>query len=148
MKRIKGIEIPISIAVSYTLISIANAVLNLLSGREGNSNWNDIIMLLWTSAAVFILSIHPLFDEWPPLLMICVQYLIAAGLVLLTVYISGFFTEVSKEGYKDAVISFTIPYMIGAAVYYISVFRTAKRQDKIMQEINGVLENRKKQDKI
>lgn len=135
MKIIKGVEIPISICVSYTILSVANAVYNLLAGRESGTHWNSVVMLLWTSIAVLVLSIHHLFDEWPPIAMIIIQYVIAMGLVLLTVFLSGFFTEIAENGYRDVIISFSVPYVVGAVVYYISLFRTAKRQDKILREI-------------
>ncbi|NLG03033.1 MAG: DUF3021 family protein [Clostridia bacterium] len=132
-----GTMILVSICVSYTILSIINALLALFSGRESGSHMNSIMMLVWTSIAVLILNIHSLFDEWSPILMIVIQYLIAMGLVLLTIFLSGFFEEISPNGYRDAIISFTIPYIIGAAVYYISVFAEAKRQDQLIQEINA-----------
>lgn len=137
MKILKGVEIPIAICISYTILSIANAVVSLLRGVEMGTHWNSILMLVWTSIAVLVLAIHHLFDELPPLLMMVIQYVIAMGLVLLTIFVSGFWGEISESGYKDAVISFSIPYLIGAVIYYVSVFREAKRQNKLIEEING-----------
>ncbi len=137
MRILKGVEIPVTICVSYTVLSIANAVFSLFAGRTEGTHWNSIVMLLWTSIAVFVLSIHHLFDEWSPALMIVVQYMIAMGLVFLTVFIGSFFEEVSEGGYFDVFVSFTWPYVIGALLYYISLFRSAKRQDRMIQEING-----------
>lgn len=136
MKIIKGVEIPIAICISYTILSIVNAVLCLINGRESSSNLNAVMMLFYCSAAVLVLSVHRLFDAWPPVVMLLWQYVIAMGLVLLSVYIVSFFEEVSKGGYRDIFISFTIPYLIGGAVYYISLYRAAKRQDRLIQEIN------------
>lgn len=139
MKIIKGVEIPISICVSYTILSVSNAVYNLLIGRESGTHWNSVMMLLWTSIAVLVLSIHHLFDEWPPIAMIIIQYVIAMGLVLFSVFLSGFFEEVAQNGYRDVIISFTVPYVVGAVVYYISLFQTAKRQNKLIREIQDKL---------
>lgn len=137
MKILKGVEIPIAICVSYTILSIVNIIFDLCRGRETGSHYNSLAMLLLCSIAVLVLSLHHLFDEWPPIVMIIIQYVIAMGLVLLLVFISGFFEEVSEGGYRDIIISFTIPYIIGAFIYYISLFRTARRQDKLIQEINA-----------
>lgn len=137
MKILKGVEIPITICISYTILSIANAVISLFRGVEMGTHWNSVLMLVWTSIAVLVLAIHHLFDELPPLLMMVIQYVIAMGLVLLTIFVSGFWGEISESGYKDAVISFSIPYLIGAVIYYVSVFREAKRQNKLIEEING-----------
>ncbi len=137
MRILRGVEIPIAICISYTILSMINVIIDLLRGRASGSHYNSIAMLLLCTIAVLVLSIHHLFDEWSPVLMIIIQYVIAMGLVLLLVFISSFFTEVSEGGYKDIIISFTVPYMIGAFIYYSSVFRSAKRQDRLIQEINS-----------
>lgn len=136
MKLLKGIEIPIAVCISYTIISVANAALCLMAGSESTSNVNAFMMLLWCSIAVFVLSIHHLFDRLPPVTMMVIQYVIAMGLVILSVWIGSFFDEMSEHGYRDMFFSFTIPYVIGGGCYYISLFREVKRQNKLLQEIN------------
>ena len=135
MKILKGIEIPITICVCYTILSVSNAVLNLLNGNSTGSHENSIMMLLWTSIAVFILSIHHLFDELSPIFMIIIQYMIAMGLVFLSIFFIRLFSEIHVNAYKDAFISFTIPYIIGGGFYYISLFRSVVRQNKLLTEI-------------
>ncbi len=135
MKILTGVEIPITICVSYTILSVFNAALSLLNGKEQISSANSLAMLLFTTIAVLVLSIHHLFDEWNPILMIIIQYVIAMALVFLVVFLIGFIEPVSEGGYYDIFISFTIPYIIGAVFYYIEVFRCAYRQDRILQEI-------------
>lgn len=135
MRILKGIEIPITICISYTILSIINALINLLNGNSTGSHENSIMMLLWTSIAVFILSIHHLFDEWSPIFMIIIQYMIAMGLVFLSIFLISLFSEIHVDAYKDAFTSFTWPYIIGAGFYYISLFRSAARQNKLLSEI-------------
>lgn len=135
MRILKGIEIPITICISYTIISIINALINLLNGNSTGSHENSIVMLLWTSIAVFILSIHHLFDEWSPIFMIIIQYVIAMGLVFLSIFLISLFSEIHVDAYKDAFTSFTWPYIIGAGFYYISLFRSVARQNKLLSEI-------------
>ena len=86
MKILKGIEIPITICVSYTILSLINTVFDLIKGRDTNPA-NSLMVLLFSSIAVIVLSMHHLFDEWNPILMIIVQYAIAMGLVMLVVYL-------------------------------------------------------------
>lgn len=135
MRILKGIEIPITICISYTILSIINALINLLNGNSTGSHENSIMMLLWTSIAVFILSIHHLFDEWSPIFMIIIHYMIAMGLVFLSIFLISLFSEIHVDAYKDAFTSFTWPYIIGAGFYYISLFRSAARQNKLLSEI-------------
>lgn len=134
MKTMKISELLTTICVSYTVISLVATVVNQCAGCETN-NLNVFSMFLFTAIAVFVLSIHRLFDGWSPLLMIIVQYVIAIGLVMLVVFIIGRFNPVAEGGYRDIFRSFTIPYVIGAGIYYISVFHTAKQQNELIQEI-------------
>lgn len=134
MKKALRNEILLTICVSYTIISIGGAIVNMVAGTETN-NLNTISMLVFTSIAVLILYTHQLFDGISPLLMIVVQYVIAIGLVMLYVFLVGLFNPVSEGGYRDIFISFTVPYVIGAIVYYISVFYQAHQQDALLQEI-------------
>lgn len=134
MNKVLRNEILLTICVSYTLISIGTTILNMFAGSETN-NMNTISMLVFTSIAVLVLYTHQIFDKVSPLVMIVIQYVIALGLVMLYVFIVGLFDPVAEGGYRDIFVSFTIPYVIGALVYYISVFYQAQQQDALLQEI-------------
>ena len=95
MRIIKGKEILIAICISYTIINIGGSVFEAIVNQKSSLCTNNIMMLLWTSIAVFILSIHHLFDEWSPLAMILIQYIIALSLVFLTMLIGGVFEPVA-----------------------------------------------------
>ena len=127
-------EILLTICVCYTIISACGAIVNMLMGGETN-NLNTLSMLVFTSIAVLILYMHQLFERISPLLMIVIQYVIALGLVMLYVFLVGLVEPVAERGYRDIFISFTVPYIIGAVVYYISVFKQARQQDALLQEI-------------
>ena len=127
-------EILLTICVSYTIISACGAIVNMLMGAE-TSNLNTLSILVFTSIAVLILYMHQLFERISPLLMIVIQYVIALGLVMLYVFLVGLVEPVAERGYRDIFISFTVPYVIGAVVYYISVFKQARQQDALLQEI-------------
>lgn len=135
MRIIKGREVLITICISYTIINIGGSIFEAIISRNHSLCMNNIMMLMWTSIAVFVLSIHHLFDEWSPLAMILIQYVIALSLVFLSMVIVGFFEPVAKGGYKDAFLSFTIPYVIGAVIYYIGVFQSVRRQNQLLQDI-------------
>lgn len=135
----KASETFITICVSYTIISILGTIINMLSGHQA-SHLNVLSMFVFTSIAVLVLFMHRLFENLSPLMMMVIQYVIAMGLVFLYVFIIGLFDPVADGGYWDIFRSFTIPYIIGAAVYYVSVFQEAKKQNAMLQEIK---ENRK-----
>ncbi len=58
MRILKGIEIPITICISYTILSIFNAAISMIRGIEMGTHMNSVMMLVWCSIAVFVLSIH------------------------------------------------------------------------------------------
>lgn len=138
MRIIKGREILITICISYTIINLGGSIFEAIINQNNSLCMNNIMMLIWTSIAVIVLSIHHLFDEWSPLAMILIQYVIALSLVFLTLFIGGFFEPVAKGGYKDAFLSFTIPYVIGGIIYYIGVFQSVRKQNQLLQDINKV----------
>ena len=104
-------------------------------GTETN-NVNVVIMFAFCTIAVLVLSLHKLFDNFSPLVMIIVQYLAACFLCALMILgLSYFYGPVTPWGWFEYFRSFTIPYIILAALYYYRVFSEAKKQNALIQEI-------------
>ncbi|MCM1989101.1 DUF6608 family protein [Oceanirhabdus seepicola] len=137
MKKINLVEMLVVICVSYTILSLVNAGLALAMGKNTISAMNSFTMVLWTSIGVGILYMHQYFERWSPLVMIIAQYIIAMGLVFGSLLLESQYIELHPMAYRDAFRSFTIPYIIGAAIYYIYIFREAKRQNELLQEIKN-----------
>lgn len=123
------------LCVSYTIISLSNTAFNLFRGNDNLSAVNSVNQLLFSIIAIVILYSHHLFKRFSPLTMIVLQYVVAMGIVFCLVYIQGFFMEIHPDGYRDVFRSFTLFYVIGAIVYYISVFADAINQNRILQEL-------------
>ncbi len=125
----------LELCCSYTIVSVAGAIINMIFGYETN-NVNVVMMFIFCNIAVFVLSIHKLFDAFSPLAMIIIQYVIALGLCFLVIFIASLIIEpVSPRGWFEFFRSFTIPYVIGAALYYYRLYREARDQDEIIKEI-------------
>lgn len=136
-KKNKIGEMLIYICVSYTIISLIDAGMCMSHGRFQLSAVNSFYQLVFTTIAVVILYSHNLFERVSPLVMVIIQYVLAMGTVFLFVYIQSFFIELHPDGYKDVFRSFTTFYIIGAGIYYIYVFRDAKKQNDLLQEIKN-----------
>lgn len=39
------------------------------------------------------------------------------------------------DAYRDGILSFSIPYVIGAIIYYLDIYYSAYRQNKMLQDI-------------
>jgi hypothetical protein len=93
-------------------------------------------MFATCAIATFVLFLHRLFDSVSPLVMIVVQYLVACALVgLLLWLVSVFISPITPRGWFEFYRSFTIPYIFLAGFYYFRVFSEAKKQNKLIQEI-------------
>lgn len=124
----------LELCCSYTIISVIGAIINIVSGYQTN-NANVVMMFIFCNIAVFVLSIHKLFDAFSPLAMIIIQYVLALVLVFLVIFITSFIEPVSPRGWFEFFRSFTIPYIIGAALYYYKIFKETKDQNEMIKEI-------------
>ena len=119
----------------YTIMSVLGAIVNIIAGTETN-NINVLVMFATCAIATFVLFLHRLFDSVSPLVMIVVQYLVACALVgLLLWLVSVFISPITPRGWFEFYRSFTIPYIFLADFYYFRVFSEAKKQNKLIQEI-------------
>ena len=124
----------LELCCSYTIISVIGAIINIVSGYQTN-NANVVMMFIFCNIAVFVLSIHKLFDAFSPLAMIIIQYVLALVLIFLVIFITSFIEPVSPRGWFEFFRSFTIPYIIGAALYYYKIFKETKDQNEMIKEI-------------
>ena len=132
----------LELCCSYTIVSVAGALINMLAGTETN-NANVIMMFIFCNIAVFVLSIHKFFEKLSPLSMIVIQYVIACALCAFAVYIRTFFYgPVTPRGWFELFRSFTIPYVIGAALYYYRLWDDAKKQQDLLKEIQDLNEEK------
>ena len=124
----------LELCCSYTIISVIGAIINIIFGYQTN-NINVVMMFIFCNIAVFVLSIHKLFDAFSPLAMIIIQYVLALVLIFLVIFITSFIEPVSPRGWFEFFRSFTIPYIIGAALYYYKIFKETKDQNEMIKEI-------------
>lgn len=122
------------ICISYTMVSVSGAVVNLLAGTK-TSNSNTLIMFGLCSIASFVLALNKLFDEFSPLVMILLQYIIVLMLCAGFLFIMSLIDPISPKGWFEYFRSFTIPYIIIAAMYYYSLYDEAKKQDRMIKDI-------------
>ena len=131
----------LELCCSYTIVSVIGAIINMIFGYQTN-NVNVVMMFIFCNIAVFVLSIHKLFDAFSPLAMIIIQYVIALGLCFLVIFIASLIIEpVSPRGWFEFFRSFTIPYIIGAALYYYRLWADAKKQQELIKEIQEQAED-------
>lgn len=135
MKIINRTNFIPTVCVIYTMLSMGKIVLEFIAqGKFGNDQENLLMMFILSFLATFVLSQHYRFEKLPLLLVIALQYVLLIGVVMGLTWLSGFFEELHGDAYHDMFWSFTIPYMIGAAAYYIALFCEIRRTDRLLQE--------------
>ena len=124
----------LEICISYTSVSVTGAVINAITGMN-NDNSNTLIMFAFCVIASIVLSLYSLFENISPLAMMIIQYVAACffcGLFLLAV---SRLDPISPRGWFEYYRSFTIPYIIIAGIFYYYLFREAKEQSRMIQEL-------------
>ncbi|MEF9839952.1 MAG: DUF6608 family protein [Lachnospiraceae bacterium] len=124
------------ICITYSIISVVLTIFEMFDKGEMNpTQLNMFLFLLLSVLGVSVLSQHYRLDRFSPLTMIIVQYLIAVAIILITLKISSYFVDIHPDGYKDMTISFSIPYFIGTAIYYICLRLEVRKQNRILEKI-------------
>ena len=127
-------NLAIMIFMSYTMVSVSAAIINLIFGGETN-NLNELIMFAICVIASVVLSLHGLFSGVSPLAMMVIQYLAACALIAVMLLIMSRFTDISPRGWYELYRSFTIPYIVLAGIYYYSVFADTKKKDSLIKDL-------------
>ena len=85
--------------------------------------------------ATAILSLHYYLQQLPFVPVVVGQYLLLIGVIFGGIWIGGHFTENAPSAYRDMFISVTIPYVIGAIVYYVSFFMQIKKANEVLMNL-------------
>ena len=125
-----------TVCTVYTLLVLIKILGEyFVQGLWENYQTNLLIMFVLSILAVFVLSQHYRFQKYPLVVVIVVQYLVLISGVMLFTWISGFFTPLHENAYRDMFLSFSIPYAIGVVVYYVALFREVKSVNRILRQI-------------
>lgn len=124
------------ICITYTVISISLTIFEaFLKGGANDTQLNIFMFLLLSILGVGVLSQHYRLERFSPLAMVIIQYLAAIIIIIVSLKVASYFTDVHPDGYKDMVISFSVPYLTGAVIYYISLGLEVRKQNQILEKI-------------
>lgn len=132
-----------TVCTVYALLVLTKVILEyIVQGLWENYQQNLLIMLVLSIMAVFVLSQYYRFQKYPLAVVIVVQYLVLIAGVMLFTWISGFFTPLHENAYRDMFLSFSIPYAVGVVIYYVALFHEVKSVNRILRRIkNGIPQN-------
>lgn len=136
MKIINKKNIISIICISYTLISIGYTIFEIfINGSINPTQLNIFLFLILSILGVGILSQHYRFDRFSPAAMLLLQYFLAVFLILVSLKVASFFVDIHPDGYRDLTLSFSVPYFIGAVIYYIFLRLEVKKQNRLLEQL-------------
>ena len=136
MKIINKKNIVPVVCMTYTFISMILTLLEVITkGKVNPTQLNMFLCLLLSILGVLVLSQHYRLERFYPLAMVTIQYVAAVAIILISLKAASYVTDVHPDGYRDMILSFSIPYFIGAVVYYISLMLEVRKQNRILEKI-------------
>ena len=124
------------ICITYTVVSIVLTIYEIIvTGSMNPTQLNMFLFLVLSILGVAVLSQHYRFDRFSPLAMIILQYLTAEIIILVSLKTSSFFADIHPGGYRDLTLSFSVPYFIGAVIYYICLRLEVNRQNRLLEQL-------------
>nr|WP_297705308.1 DUF6608 family protein [uncultured Butyrivibrio sp.] len=125
------------VCVSFTLIVCGKLLFEKCTGFTDKFYTENIFMCLGISVlATAILSLHYYLQKFPFVPVVIGQYLFLIGLIFGGIWIMGHFSENAPSAYRDMFISVTVPYVIGAIVYYVSFFMQIKKANEVFMNLD------------
>ena len=125
------------VCVCFTLITLGKLLLEKIEGITDRYYSENIFTILAISVlGTLVLATHFYLRNFPFIPVFIGQYLVTIGIVCLTIRIGQEFSDFAPTAYKDMIISVTIPFVIGAIVYYVTFFHEIKKANKLLEKIN------------
>jgi len=127
-----------TLCVVYTILVLTKLILEAATGHTDTYYTQNLLFMFVVSfAAVSVLSLHSFLQNIPLLFVIIGQYLLLIAFVEGGMLFISLFDPVNPKGYLDMFISVTVPYGIGAAIYYIEYFKQIKEMNDLLREIQS-----------
>ena len=125
------------VCISFTITVCAKLLLEKFTGFTDQYYTENIFTCLGFSVLItLLLSLHYYLQRFPFIPVLLGQYAVAVGIAFLMVWIDGHFSEHSPNAYRDIFFSVTIPFVVGAAVYYFYFFHQIKKANKMIEEMD------------
>lgn len=120
----------------YTIISLGKILVEEIQGhKDPYYVENFITIFLLSLVATLVLSLHYYLQNIPLIIVILGQYIFLLGIIMLSVWIESRFQKMASTAYRDMFVSFTVPYIIGAIMYYVAYLLQLRKANKTLEEL-------------
>ncbi len=104
----------ILICIVYTLLTVTSSGYAMLVGRTTDTHFHLLARFVVTTIGIYSILIFNLLPRWPLWLMFASHYTLTMGIILMLVWVSGFFVELHPDAYRDIFLNFTPIYLLFA----------------------------------
>ncbi len=116
-------------SVIFTFTTIVSSVIQLVQGQVTDTNAHILMRGGFVLAATIAFALHENFRFKPRPLAYFSIYAIAQGMVFILVFITGLYSELHPDAYRDAFFNFTSVAIGVMAVLGIIEWRQTKRPE-------------------
>ena len=125
------------VCISFTVLVIFKLVYEKVTGFTDVHYTENIFLNFGISILItLILALHSYLQRFPFIPVFIGQYLVTIGAGLGFVWIMSHFVPIAPTAYRDIFLSFTLPFIILAAVYYIIFFRQIRKANELIAKMN------------
>lgn len=136
MKRITKKNIFSIICISYTIVSLSLTLYEILTTQTINpTQLNMLLFLILSVLGVGLLSQQYRLEHFSPLTIMIILYVIAILIILISMKLASYMVDLHPDGYRDLIVSFSIPYGIGMIIYNICLRLEVNKQNKLLETI-------------
>lgn len=144
MKIVNKKNIVSVVCITYTFVSVSLTTFEIIINKAINpTQLNLFLFLIFSILGVGVLSQHYRLERFSPVTMLLIQYLCAIAIIFIGTKTAACFADIHPDGFRDLTLSFSVPYAIGAVIYYISLWLEVRRQNQIIKKMK---ESGKKKD--
>ena len=124
------------VCISFTFMVTGKLIFERLIGHTDRYYTENILLCLGFCIMIpAVLSVHYYLQRFPLLPVLIVQYLVVVALTIAIVAIVDTVSGTSTSAFADMIVSVTIPYFVGAFIYYAIFFRQVKKANAILNEL-------------
>ena len=132
-----------TVCTVYTCVVIWKVIVETLQGViDVQYGKNLLIMFLITCLATAILYSYEKMQSFPLIPVIIGQYVLVMGIVLGGIFFAEKIgiTQIDAGGYRDLFISVTVPYGVGAIIYYVVFFINIRKANRMLLKMRAMEE--------
>lgn len=127
------------VCISFTLLVCGKLLIEKAMGFTDRHYTENIFTCLGFSIIITaVLALHFYLQRFPLIPVLIAQYAIVIGTTVGFVKLADIIADTDTNAMWQMILSVTIPFIISAAVYYITFFRQIKKANDIIAEINHV----------